>query len=241
MRRVFGIFFVALALVACDEADSKPKAAAETEDHAGHDHVATETAAPLSEAALKLLQPEAAPADVQPYTWTERTLGSESAPVTMVEYASLGCGHCAHFHKKNLPIIKKKYVDTGRVRFVFRDFPLNAVAFQAAQLSRCVPEVTYFAAVGMLFEKQNDWHKAEGSEEALRQILSVAGLDKAAVDACLASAPLKEKLLEVRLRAANELGVQSTPTLFINGVKVEGDTSAEALTARIDALLPAQP
>jgi protein-disulfide isomerase len=179
--------------------------------------------------------------EVKQYLWSERSLGSINAPITIIEYASLGCGHCAHFHATTLPVIKQKYIDTGKVRFIFRDFPLENLSFQASQLTRCLPESSYFGAIALLFEKQSDWHNASGDITTLRQLLALAGLDAAVADACLASEPLKVKLLEVRLDAGNNLKVESTPTFFVGDTKISGDVGVEALSAALDKALASVP
>ncbi|MFN5589522.1 MAG: thioredoxin domain-containing protein [Holosporales bacterium] len=180
-------------------------------------------------------------AEATPYLWSERSLGAIDAPVTVTEYASLGCNHCAHFHTNTLPAIKKKYINTGKVRFIFRDFPLENLSFQAAQLTRCLPESSYFGAISLLFEKQADWQNTSGDLTAVRQLLTLAGLDAAAADACLASEPLKVKMLEIRLNASNELKVESTPTLFVGDTKISGDVGIDALSAALDKALTNAP
>jgi protein-disulfide isomerase len=169
-------------------------------------------------------------------TENDRTLGKADAPVTVVEYFSLGCPHCKTFHETGLPKLKAEYIDTGKVRFVFRDFPLDGVALAAAQLTRCVPNEAYFAMTDALFAQQSIWHVENGVPQ-IAEIAKGAGMDQAAFDACLGDAAKRTAIVESRKEAAEKFKVEATPTMFVNGRKLDSAGDYEALKAAIDAAL----
>lgn len=158
----------------------------------------------------------AAPAAKFAHATAERVLGKADAPVTLIEYAALTCSHCAEFHTMVLPELKKNYIDTGKVKLVFRDFPFNETGMKAAMAARCLPEARYFDFVGTLFTTQNNWLNAAG-ETLLKQMAGFAGLPEAEYNACLADKALQDHLLNVRVNATNNDGVNSTPTILIEG------------------------
>jgi protein-disulfide isomerase len=151
----------------------------------------------------------------------EMTLGNADAPVTIVEYFSLGCVHCKHFHEEILPQLKAEYIDTGKVRIVFRDFPLDGVALAAAQLSRCVSPMAYHPMVDTIFKQQNDWHIQDGVK-VLANIAKGAGMDQAAFDACIGNTQLREKIIAGTKEGADQFKIEATPTFIINGKKLSG-------------------
>jgi protein-disulfide isomerase len=163
----------------------------------------------------------------------EQALGSDQAPVTVVEYASLSCSHCADFHTKVFPGLKEKYIETGKVRYVLREFPLNNEAYAAAALARCVGDDKYFPFVGALFATQQNWFCPDCDTEAgLKKLWKQAGLGEDKFKQCLDPKTNKAQLdaiLEIRKRGAEKFGVNSTPTFFVNGQKVAGVTSLEDL------------
>jgi protein-disulfide isomerase len=176
------------------------------------------------------------PAELQ-VTPTDHTMGKEDAPVTIVEYASMTCGHCAAFHALTLPELKKKYVDTGKVRFVYRDFPLDKYALQAAQIAECAGNDRYFGVVDMVFQTQPQWTAGKDPIAELTKSLRIAGITESEVKACLANEKVADSIVAEQTTAAQKLGVNSTPTLFINGERFTGNRTIEALDEALGKLL----
>jgi protein-disulfide isomerase len=168
----------------------------------------------------------------------DRILGNADAPVTIIEYASLTCPHCAAFATETLPQVKSTYIDQGLVRLVFRDFPLDRVALKASLLARCVPDERYFAMLDVLFRSQNDWAAATDPLTALSQIGRTAGLDQASVDACLNDEAETDKIVAGIQAAQDEFKISSTPTLIINGVPHAGALTFEQMEEILKDLLP---
>ncbi len=168
----------------------------------------------------------------------DRILGSADAPITIIEYASLTCPHCAAFHQESLPQVKAGYIDEGLVRLVFRDFPLDRVALKASLLARCMPQERYFAMLDVLFRSQGEWARAADPVAALAQIGRTAGLDQTTVDGCLNDEAETDKIIAGIQTAQDEFQVDSTPTLIINGVKHPGGLSFEQLETIFKDLLP---
>jgi protein-disulfide isomerase len=163
-------------------------------------------------------------------------LGSEKAPVTIIEYASMTCPHCAHFSETTFPELQKRYIDTGKVRFIFREFPLDALAAAGFMLARCAGKDKFYPVIETLFAKQREW-MVEKPIEPLRGIAKQLGFSQESFDACLANQKVLDGVQEVRDRAAEKLGVNSTPTFFINGKKFVGDQSIDALAKEIEPYL----
>lgn len=211
--------------------DAAPEPAATTESAA---NTTTTTAAAPDAAAAPQGEAVGAP-ELRP---DDRVLGSAEAPVTIFEYASLTCPHCASFHLDTLPALKTNYIDTGKVRFVYRDFPLDRVALAATLLARCMPEDRYFAMLNVLFESQDSWARASEPAVALSQIGRTGGLDQAKIDACLADQAEADKIVADIQEAQNQFKVSSTPTLIVNGTKYAGALSFEQMEAVLAGLLP---
>jgi protein-disulfide isomerase len=167
----------------------------------------------------------------------DKVLGSEKAPVTIVEYASMTCSHCANFHATVYPALKTKYIDTGKVRFIFREFPLDAIATGAFMLARCAPEDKYFSMVEVLFEQQKNWAFTKDPAKGLLAIAKQAGFTEQSFEACLTDNKLSEAVQEVARRANEKFGVNSTPTFFVNGQLVRGEMTTEALDKLLEPLL----
>jgi protein-disulfide isomerase len=163
-------------------------------------------------------------------------LGSEKAPVTIIEYASMTCPHCAHFSSTTFPELEKRYIDTGKVRFIFREFPLDPLAAAGFMLARCAGKDRFMPIVEALFAKQHDWMV----KEPIPPLMTIAkqfGFTEQSFNQCLANQKVLDNVQAVRDRAAEKLGVNSTPTFFINGKKLTGDQSIEAMAKEIDPYL----
>ena len=157
----------------------------------------------------------------------DRVLGKPDAPITIVEYASLTCPHCAHFENDVLPELKKKWIDTGKAKLVLRDFPLDEPALRAAMIARCAPSDRYYAYVDTFFAAQEKWVMARDYREALARLVKLGGMSKDEFDKCLNDTALENKIVGERLVASKELDVNSTPTFFINGTKFAGAPTVE--------------
>lgn len=166
----------------------------------------------------------------------ERILGDPGASVTIIEYASLTCPHCAAFHRETLPVLKERYIDTGKAKLVFRDFPLDRAALAAAALAHCAGDARYFKFLDAIFANQQSWARASDPVAALRQLTRLGGLPDADAEACLADQGLQDAILQTRLDGEREFGVNSTPTILVNGEKA-ADSSIETIAALIDPLV----
>ncbi len=169
----------------------------------------------------------------------EMVLGDAKAPVTIIEYASMTCSHCATFHETTYPQLKKKYIDTGKVRFIFREFPLDPLAAAGFMLARCAGSDKYFPLIETLFAKQQEWAVRQPLPPLLA-IAKQAGFTEQTFEACLANQKLLEGISEVRERAAQKFNVQSTPTFFINGKVVRGALTMAELDKQLEPYLKGQ-
>ena len=157
----------------------------------------------------------------------DRILGNPDAPITIVEYASLTCPHCAHFANDVLPELKKKWIDSGKAKLVLRDYPLDEPALRAAMIARCAPPDRFYAYVDTFFAAQDKWVMARDYREALARLVKLGGMSQDEFDNCLKNTELANKIVEGRLVASKELDVNSTPTFFINGTKFAGAPTVE--------------
>ena len=173
-------------------------------------------------------------------TKDDRILGSPEAPITIVEYASLTCPHCAHFANDVLPEIKKEWIDTGKAKLVLRDFPLDEPALRAAMITRCAPPNRYYAFADTFFAAQEKWVRSSDYREALARLAKLGGMGQEEFDACLANTALENKIVEGRLKATQELDVNSTPTFFVNGSKLAGAPTAEEFQKLLSGLAAAK-
>ncbi len=166
------------------------------------------------------------------------TLGPADAKVTVVEYASMTCSHCAHFENDVWPDFKKKYIDTNKIHFVFREFPLDNLAAAASMLARCVGGDKTFPLIEVLFQKQGEWAFGEGNPvPRLFEIAKQAGFTQASFDKCLTDQKLLDNITAGRSRASDEFGVSATPTFFINGKRLEGAPTMATFDKMIEPLL----
>jgi protein-disulfide isomerase len=174
----------------------------------------------------------------KPVSLPDMALGSAKAPVSIVEYASMSCPHCAVFDENVFPMLKSKYIDTGKVRFVFREFPLDLTAAAASMLARCIAGENaekYFSAVDTLFKQQDQLMTA--TKDTLKRIGSEAGMSEQAVEACGKDQAMLDKLSADQNFAYEQLKVDATPTFFINGEMSKGAMSFEELDKKIRSLL----
>jgi len=169
-------------------------------------------------------------------TKDDRILGNPEAPITIVEYASMTCPHCAHFQDDVLPEIRKKWIDTGKAKLVLRDFPLDEPALRAAMIARCAPPDRYYAFADTFFAAQEKWVKASDYREALARLAKLGGLGKDEFDSCLKDTALENRIVESRLVASKELDVNSTPTFFVNGSKFTGAPTVEEFDKLLSSL-----
>ena len=152
----------------------------------------------------------------------ERTLGKADAPITIIEYASLTCPHCRDFDIETLPKIKAAYIDTGKAKLIYRDFPLDGLALRAAAMARCAPPDRYFALIDILFKQQDSWSRAKDPLDALGKIGRLAGMTQDTVDSCLKDEKLLDGVVNIRVEGERQAKVESTPTFIINGTKISG-------------------
>jgi protein-disulfide isomerase len=186
------------------------------------------------------LAQSATAADVaKPVSLPDMALGPANATVTMTEYASMTCPHCAHFNEAVFPKIKSEYIDSGKIRYVFREFPLDIKAAAGSMLARCIAKDDsgkYFTVIDLLFKQQADW-VMKNTTETLTRIGKQAGLSQQAVEDCLKDQALLDKIAADQKYASEVLKVNSTPTFFINGEMVKGAATFEDFDKLIRPLL----
>jgi protein-disulfide isomerase len=178
---------------------------------------------------------------LKPSPLGDLALGPANAQVTIIEYASMTCSHCAHFAKTTYPELKKRYIDTGKVRYILREFPLDPLAAAGFMLARCAAKDDankYYALIDTLFHQQDTW-VVQKPLPPLQAIGRQAGLSEKDFNACLTNQSMLDKIESVRKTATDKLGVNSTPTFFINGEKLTGDISIDDLAKKIEPYLKA--
>ena len=176
----------------------------------------------------QLMAPNALPDVVQ---------GKADAPVTIVEYASMTCSHCAAFHTETYPTLKSKYIDTGKVKFILREFPLDPLATAGFMLARCAGDDKRTAIVDLLFTQQKNWAFVEKPIEALSNLVKQAGITQDKFESCLKDQALYDKVNDVRERGSEKFGVNATPTFFINGKRQSGEITPVELDKLVEPLL----
>ena len=169
----------------------------------------------------------------------ERVLGKADAPITVQEFVSLTCSHCAEFYNDILPELKTKYVETGKVKFILRDFPLDGVGLRAAALARCMPEEQFYPFVSILFKNQKQWAFADKPEQTLLQYAKLGGLAEEKAKACLNNADTQDALANMRTAYTEKYNIEATPTFVINdgAEKLTGARPASEFAAIFDRLL----
>ncbi len=170
-------------------------------------------------------------------TPVEMALGSPDAPITVVEYFSFSCSHCARFHRETFPELKRDYIETGKIRFVVRDFPLNMAALTAAALARCIGPERYFDTIDIMWTRWDDWINEAETAPALLSVLGSEGLDEAVLKRCRADKSFEDWVLNSYVEGARDHGVDRTPTFLINGRRFVGLASYGRFAAVLDSLL----
>jgi protein-disulfide isomerase len=166
---------------------------------------------------------------MQPGPLGDMALGDPKAPNVVIEYASMTCSHCQRFHAEVYRPFKAKYVDTGKVYFIFRDFPLDPLASAAIVIAHCAPKERFFPLVDLMFDHQDEWAFVQDPATALLNLVKQAGFTPESFNACLTNQPLLDGVNSVHDRAAQEFGVNSTPTFFVNGQKLTGEQTLDSL------------
>jgi protein-disulfide isomerase len=174
---------------------------------------------------------------LQPGPLPDLWVGSKDAPVTMIEYASMTCPHCAHFHNETWPELKKAYIDTGKLRFVLREFPFDPLATAGFMLARCAGDDKREAVVELLFAQQPNWAFKDKPLEGLQNVIRQTGMSQQAFESCLRDKALYDNVNAVRDRGSKEYKVDSTPTFFINGKRVNGSIPLAEFAKIIDPLI----
>ena len=166
-------------------------------------------------------------------------IGSPDAPVTIIEYASMSCSHCADFHNNTLDDLKSEYIDTGKVRFVFRDFPFNYPALAGSMIVGCVPKDAKYQYMNALYKLQNNWIRREHSDtrKELYKIMQSGGMKQEEFDLCLSNIDLENDILEGVMSAQREFNIRSTPSFIINGVLYSGNKNIKEFRQIIDKIL----
>ena len=154
---------------------------------------------------------------------TEHVLGKAEAPITIIEYASLTCPHCAEFDKTVLPQLKTAYIDTGKAKLVYRDFPLDGVALKASMIARCLPADRYFPFIDALFKQQSSWAYGGDPKVGLQRMARLAGMSQETFDKCFDDKQIEDQVLAERLQGSQQFNIQGTPTLIVNGKASEGN------------------
>ena len=230
--------FALVGTTSCAEEDTPESAAAigQAQSDSGSESASTTAdSAQLAQADEEMDNDAAMP--VSGPVYREMIYGDPAAPVTIVEYASLTCSHCATFHTTVLPELKKNYIDTGKVRLVFRDFPLDGLAMAGAMLARCAEGDRGQALINVMFRQQGTWVTSQRPIEPLTSYAKLAGLSEDDVNACLENENIMNAIREGQETAAAQYQIASTPTFFIEDVKVEGNRGYEFMADVIDKKL----
>ncbi|MFL2679301.1 MAG: thioredoxin domain-containing protein [Alphaproteobacteria bacterium] len=167
----------------------------------------------------------------------EKKIGTGSAQIQMLEFASLTCGHCAKFHNEVFPKIKTEFIDTGKIDFVYKDFPLDKFALKASVIARCSGNDRFFNFLKVLYSKQKDWTRSNDPFKSLLKIAKFGGLKNDEIKVCVGNKSIEDGILKQRLESTKKFDIKATPTIYLNNKKYEGDLTYEALKLKIDSLL----
>mgnify|MGYP003666560753 FL=1 len=187
----------------------------------------------------KVVEPPAPSGTVADLKLTDKeyAMGPADAKVVLVEYASLTCPHCAQFHTSVLPDIKKEFVDTGKIRYVYRDFPLDRLALGAAMVARCAGRDSFFGFIDTFYAAQGQWSRASNPISALGNLAKLGGMSQSKFEACLKDVEVQNGILQQRLEASNEFKVQATPTVFVNGERFGGGMTLDQMRTLLNRKL----
>lgn len=216
---------LSLVLLASAPVHAEEKAASPEKPAAAEKAPAAKEAAPVDTAKLLEITPQ------------DHVLGNEKAPVTIIEYSSLSCPHCAHFHNDILPQLEKEYIEPGKAKLVFRPFPLNAPALKAGIILSCVPKDKFYTFTRVFYRLQEKWAFTENYLADLKTISKVGGMSDEAFDKCAGDKALEEKALEDAKKTGDALKIEATPTFFINGEKMRGAADIAPFKELIDKKL----
>ena len=167
----------------------------------------------------------------------EKSLGNNEAPIKMVEFASMTCGSCAKFHNDVFPSIKKDFIDSGKVFFTYKDFPLDKFALKASVIARCSGDAKFFNFLSVIYNKQKDWTRTQDPFKSLLKIAKLGGLKNDEIKVCVGNKSIEDGILKDRLNSSKKFDITATPTIYFNGKKYDGDLSYEALKLKIESLL----
>lgn len=172
---------------------------------------------------------------LEPGPLPDKVLGKADAPVTIVEYSSMTCPHCQNFHLNVLPHLEKTYIETGKARLIFREFPLDQLAMAVAMLARSAPADKYFEVVQLYFERLNTWGRSDKPLDAIRAVAKQIGFTDESFKAALTDQKLLDAITQIRARASDKFKVNATPTFFINGKKADEFYSPETVDKTMKA------
>ena len=230
-----------------DEAPLASKEPAKTEDKAEEKKESiAEPAKPIIipvtppvEQAKSLLDPSASMDVDMDNALAERAIGDPDAPVVMIEYASMTCPHCARFHNEILPKVKASLIDTGKLRLIFRDYPLDTHALRAAMMARCTDRSRYFNLVEVLFKNQDRWVKSTDPLAGLKQLGALAGMDSSYIEACIKDPQLEQFILSGMQDGQKKYKIKATPTFVFNNDadQLSGDQNPEDFEKMVDKLM----
>ena len=165
---------------------------------------------------------------------SERILGKTNAPVTLIEYASKTCSHCASFHADVLPTLKKEYVETGKVKFIYREFPLNQLDVVVSMIARCGPPGRFFPLVDLIYKTQAQWARAQDPLAEVIKIGRLAGITPETVEACLRNREIFQGIVDSGRRGQAEFNISATPAIIVNGRPVNGNVTMDVLRPILD-------
>jgi protein-disulfide isomerase len=203
------------AAEAAADKDAAPAAAADNGETAAAKDDDSAAAASSDTGGSLLSSPASLNVDIDKAE-AERVIGKADAPVTIIEYASLTCPHCAHFDKEIFPKVKEQLIDTGKARLIFRDYPLDSFALKAAMMARCADPDKYFNLIDVIFKSQDRWIKAQDPIKALTQLGTLAGMDEKYINSCMNNSELESFILNGVSRAQGNYKVEATPTFVFN-------------------------